>query len=221
MNFIIKNKKTIIISAVAATALVLAIVLGIVIGNLIGNSPKNILKKIAQTASEFDADQYVCNIEYLSGGVTLKGEYTLTLIESDGEKHAELSYKYDKLNTVGESDEFISEISGTLYARGEDEVGELKDSAIVWESGVVPSKISLLELSYDVFESFSAKNEDGKLFLEGVLLKDILGKGISNAKMTVSCHAKDPKAISITLEYTDEYGARVQAGYEYSLVVSK
>lgn len=216
MNFIRKNKKTIIISSIVAAVLVLATVVGILIGISVGNSPKNIVKKIAKTTSEFDAYKYVCNIEYSSGGITLKGEYILTVSGSDGKKSAELSYRYDKLSAIGESDEFISEVSGTLYAKGEDEVGELKESAIVWESGVLPSDISPLEISADMFEDFSAKNEDGALSLEGTLKKDILGKGISGARLTASCSEKDTKVISLTLEYTDEYGAKVRAVYNYS-----
>ena len=150
MNFIRKNKKIIIISAAAAAVLVLSVVVGILIGNFAGSSQKNIVKQIAQTTSDFEANRYVCNIEYSLGGITLKGEYILTVSNSDEGKSAELSYRYDKLSAIGESDEFISEISGVLYARGENEIGELKDSAIVWESGVVPSDISPLEISVAV-----------------------------------------------------------------------
>lgn len=179
------------------------------------------MKKIAEITSGFEADQYTCSIEYSLGEITLNGEYVLMVFESDGQKSAELSYKYDKLNAIGESDDFISEISGQLYARGEDEIGQLKDSAIVWESGVVPSDISVLEISEAVFESFNTKEEDGKLFLEGDLKKDVLGKGISDAKLTISCYEKDTKTVSLTLEYTDEYGARVSAEYIYSLLMEK
>ena len=215
MNFITKNKKIIIISAVVLVSIVLLTVAGVLIGHAIYNTPKNIVKRIAQTVSDFEAYEYVCNIKYVTDEVTLKGEYTLTVeTDSDGKKSAELSYRYDKLNTIGESDEFISEISGTLYANGENEVGQLKDSAIVWESGVVPSDISPLEISADVFESFDAKDEDGKLLLEGVLKKDVF-EGTSDAKLTVECNEKDTKNILITLEYTDEYGARVRAVYNY------
>lgn len=217
MSFIRKNKKTIIISAAVLTVLVLATVVGILIGKSDGDKPKSTLEKMAEITSVFDADIYVCNIEYSVSGITLKGEYILTVNESDGQKSASLSYKYDKLSAIGESDEFISEVSGTLYAKGEDEVGELKDSAIVWESGVVPSDISPLEISEGMFESFTAKDEDGFLSLEGTLKKDILGKGINDAKLTVGCAEKDTKSVSLTLEYTDEYGARVCAVYNYSV----
>jgi hypothetical protein len=149
------------------------------------------------------------------GEITLNGEYVLMVSESDGQKSAALTYKYDKLNAIGESDDFISEISGTLYAKGENEVGQLKDSAIIWEGGVVPSDISPIEISADIFESFDAKDEDGVLTLEGTLKKDVLGKGISDARLTLECAEKDTRMILITLEYTDGYGARVRAVYSY------
>ncbi|MBQ2251433.1 MAG: hypothetical protein II329_00555, partial [Clostridia bacterium] len=213
MNFMKKNKKIIIISAVLLALVVLLTVAGILIWISAGDSPKSTLKKIAEITSGFEAHSYICNIKYVTDEVTLKGEYTLTVeIDSDGKNNAELKYRYDKLNAIGESDDFISEISGTLYAKGENEVGQLKDSAIVWESGVVPSDISPLEISADVFESFDAKDEDGKLLLEGVLKKDVF-EGTSDAKLTVECNEKDTKTILITLEYTDEYGARVRAVY--------
>ena len=221
MNFFRKNKKIIIISAIVAALLVLAAVVGILIGRSGGEKPKSTLEKIAEITSGFEADQYTCSIEYSLGEITLNGEYVLMVFESDGQKSAALTYKYDKLNAIGESDDFISEISGQLYARGEDEIGQLKDSAIVWESGVVPSDISVLEISEAVFESFNTKEEDGKLFLEGDLKKDVLGKGISDAKLTISCYEKDTKTVSLTLEYTDEYGARVSAEYIYSLLMGK
>ncbi|MBQ1225612.1 MAG: hypothetical protein IIX75_00820 [Clostridia bacterium] len=217
MNFIKKNRKIIIISATVLALLVLTIVVGIFIGKPVSDKPKSTLEKIAETVSDFSADKYVCNIEYSTDLITLRGEYILTVSESDAEKSAELSYKYDKLNAIGESDDFISEISGKLYARGESEIGQLKDSAIVWESGVVPSDISPIEISADIFESFDAKDEDGVLSLEGTLKKDVLGKGISDARLTVSCAEKDTKTVLITLEYTDEYGARVRAMYNYSV----
>jgi hypothetical protein len=211
-----KNKKIIIISAVLLALVALLTVAGILIGSSMHNSPKNIVKRIAQTVSDFEAHSYVCNIKYVTDEVTLKGEYTLTVeIDSDGKNNAELKYRYDKLNAIGESDEFISEISGTLYAKGENEVGQLKDSAIIWEGGVVPSDISPIEISADIFESFDAKDEDGVLSLEGTLKKDVLGKGISDARLTVSCAEKDTKTVLITLEYTDGYGARVRAVYSY------
>lgn len=211
-----KNKKIIIISASVSALLVFAAVVGILIWRSAGDSPKSTLKKIAEITSGFEAHSYICNIKYVTDEVTLKGEYTLTVeIDSDGKKSAELSYKYDKLNAIGESDDFISEISGTLYAKGENEVGQLKESAIVWESGVVPSDISPIEISADIFESFDAKSADGVLSLEGTLKKDILGKGINDARLTVSCAEKDTKIILITLEYTDGHGARVRAVYNY------
>ncbi len=221
MNFFRKNKKIIIISAIVAALLVLAAVVGILIGRSGGEKPKSTLEKIAEITSGFEADQYTCSIEYSLGEITLNGEYVLMVFESDGQKSAALTYEYDKLNAIGESDDFISEISGQLYARGEDEIGQLKDSAIVWESGVVPSDISVLEISEAVFGSFNTKEEDGKLFLEGTLKKDALGKGISDAKLTISCYEKDAKTVSLTLEYTDEYGARVSAEYIYSLLMGK
>ena len=217
MNFIKKNKK-IIISASVAAALILAIVVGVLIARSGGDKPKRTLEKIAEITSGFEAHSYVCNIKYVTDEVTLKGEYILTVESaSDGKKSAELKYRYDKLNAIGESDDFVSEISGTLYAKGENEVGQLKDSAIVWESGVVPSDISPLEISEDIFESFDTKNEDGLLTLEGALKKDVLGKGINDARLTVECAEKDTRVILITLEYTDEYGARVRAEYNYSV----
>lgn len=217
MDFIRKNKKIIIISAIVAAALILTIVIGILIAVSSGDTPKSTLEKIEETVSGFKADKYVCSIEYSTDILTLKGEYILTVNESSGEKSAELSYRYDKLSAIGESDDFISEVSGTLYAKGDDEVGTLKDSAIVWESGVVPSDISPIKISEDIFESFDTKNEDGVLTLEGTLKKDALGKGISDARLTVECAEKDTKTVLITLEYTDEYGARVNAVYNYSL----
>lgn len=216
MDFFRKNKKIIIISAIVAAALILTIVIGILIAVSGGGKPKSTLEKIAEITSGFEADQYTCSIEYSLGEITLNGEYVLMVFESSGQKSAELSYKYDKLNAIGESDEFISEISGTLYAKGDDEVGQLKDSAIVWESGVVPSDISPIKISEDIFESFDAKDEDGVLSLEGTLKKDVLGKGISDARLTVECAEKDTKTVLITLEYTDGYGARVRAVYNYT-----
>ena len=211
-----KNKKIIIISAVLLALVVLLTVAGILIWRSAGASPKSTLKKIAEITSGFEAHSNICNIKYVTDEVTLKGEYTLTVeIDSDGKNNAELKYRYDKLNAIGESDDFISEISGTLYAKGENEVGQLKDSAIVWESGVVPSDISPIEISADIFESFDAKDADGVLSLEGTLKKDVLGKGISDARLTVECAEKDTKTILITLEYTDGYGARVRAVYSY------
>ena len=222
MNFIRKNKKIIIISAAVVAVLVLATVVGILIGRSGGDAPKSTLEKIAEITAEFDADQYVCKIEYSTDAITLKGEYTL-IVESDpdGKKSAGLTYKYDKLNAIGESDEFISEVSGTLYARGDDEVGELKDSAIVWESGVVPSDISPLDISEYIFEDFRTWEENRTLFLEGTLKEDALSKGISDAKLTVSCYEKDTETVLLTLEYTDEYGARVSAEYVYTLLTMK
>ncbi len=216
MNFITKNKKMIIISAAVIAAIVLVTIAGILIGKAIYNSPKNIVKRISEAASEFETSEYACHIEYTLNGITLKGEYILTVSESDGEKSAELSYRYDKLNAIGESDDFISEISGTLYARGEDEVGELKDSAIVWESGVIPSGIPKLDISTDIFESFEASAKDGILSLEGTLKKDLPAEGIDGARLTISCDEKNAEVISLTLEYTDPHGAKVTAVYSYS-----
>ncbi|MBE6607440.1 MAG: hypothetical protein E7633_02620 [Ruminococcaceae bacterium] len=215
MNFIKKNKKIIIISASVVAVLVLATVIGILIARSVADKPKSTLEKIAEITSGFEAHSYGCNIKYVTDEVTLKGEYTLTVeIDLDGQKSAALTYKYDKLNAIGESDDFISEISGTLYAKDENEIGQLKDSAIVWESGVVPSDISPIKISEDIFESFDTKNEDGVLTLEGTLKKGVL-EGISDARLTVECAEKDTRMILITLEYTDEYGARVRAVYSY------
>ena len=213
MEFITKNKKTIIISSIIIIALILAAVVAILILKSPGDPPKSTLEKIAEISSSFEADQYSCSIEYVTDEVTLKGEYLLTVSASNGKKSAELSYRYDRLSAIGESDEFVSEISGTLYANGENEIGQLKDSAIVWESGVVPSDISPIKIGEEIFEQFKAKNADGLLTLEGVLKKNVLGKGISDARLTVSCAETDTKTVSIILEYTDEYGASVYAEY--------
>ncbi|MBR3716323.1 MAG: hypothetical protein IKM18_10495 [Clostridia bacterium] len=215
MNFITKNKKIIIISASVMLALALMIGIGVAVGIAVHNSPKNVVKRISKTLSEVEANKYVCRIEYTLDGITLKGEYTLTVTESDGKKSAELSYKYDRLNAVGESDEFISEITGTLYAKGDDEVGELKDSAIVWENGVLPSKIPSLEINTDNFESFSAEAKDEVLSLEAVLKNGLPTESVSGAKITLSCNEKSSEIVTLTLEYTDAYGAKVSAVYTY------
>lgn len=171
----------------------------------------DLLGEMLGKIADSDPEVYLCELEYLIDGVKLCGEYRLTL-EAEKEDRAVLEYRYDRLGRAGEDDSFTVSEEGTLYAKGEDEVGELINGAVVWENGAIASDISPIKLSKESLKSFEITEKDGVRYLEAVLDKSVVGY---EASCVFECDAQKGDLLKLTLEYTDKYGAKVNATYTY------
>ncbi len=209
-----KRKITVItVSALCTALLVTALILAP------GILKRSSFNSFFEMVSDSSPTLYGCDISYKLGSITLKGKYELSIADIDGEKCAKLTYEYDKLNEIGEADEFRTKTRGTLYAKGESEVGEMQDSAIVWETGTVPAEIVPLKLSKDMFETFEINEKDGNVItFTGKFTKDALGKGTEDAFVYIECEKGAKRITKLSLKYTDASGAEVSAEYSYSYI---
>ncbi len=208
-----KRKITVII-AVSVLSLVLLVTDVIAFLNL---SKRSSFDRFFDIVSDSSPTVYSCDISYKLKDVTLRGKYELSIADIDGEKCARLTYEYDKLNEIGEADRFKSRLGGTLYAKGDSEVGEMKDSAIIWETGTVPADITPLNLTKEMFDSFEIDEKDGGIItFTGKLAKDALEKDIKDAFVYIECEKEAKRITQLIIKYTDKGGASVSAEYVYS-----
>lgn len=163
---------------------------------------------IADIIAKSNPTAYDCDISYGTADITLYGRYVLLFTEIDGKKCAKLTYEYDKLNEIGASDEFISTLTGTLYARGEGEINEMISSVV---NGDKTAKFALPSIKKDMFESYDITEKGGVITLSGKLKEDA-----GNALISLECDKENRRVSKVLLEYTDEGGAEVLAKYLFS-----
>lgn len=169
-------------------------------------------EELAERAKKSLPTAYECDIAYKAGVATLYGRYVMTFATVRGEKCARLEYEYEKLSAVGESDDFISTLSGVHYAKNEQEIDEML-SSVGSKSG---DPTTLLKLEKSLFKTYEISDKNGLIILSGELCDGALGENTSAATLTLESPKEAGTVSRIKIEYIDAYGAGVRAQYSFS-----
>ena len=214
-----KNKKLIVAAALALLAIVTIVISVLVLipgadtpqtgENGDGNDAKKALNAFIKNVESSDPTTYDCTVVYTADGITLNGKYRLEISSVYGEKHALLTYEYDRLNEIGESDDFITTVTGSLSAIGDENIGAMTDSAIDISSGRIPLKVAPLALSPDMFKSHGITENGESKVLEATLKDALLGNGTKDILLAIECDAEGGDMTRVSVSYTDPYGASV------------
>ncbi len=169
-------------------------------------------EELAERAKSSLPTAYECDIAYKAGGVTLYGRYVMTFATVGTEKCAMLEYEYEKLSEIGESDDFISTVTGTLYAKNEREINEMLSPVGIEAS----DPFTLLKLEKSLFKTYEISDKNGLIILSGELCDGALGENTTGAILTLESPKEGSTVSRIKIEYVDAYGVGVRAQYSFS-----
>lgn len=158
--------------------------------------PKDPFDAFIETLTFDSLTECYYNVSYTESGITLLGEYTAEFSTVEGERSVTLSYAYDKLGAIGESDEMITKMTGNLTARGEKEISELLGKFDL-PFGVFVKK--------DLFDNYTI--EDSRL--SGKLSEGSLGKDTKNITLSFEKNSESGLLKGFELTYESENGSNV------------